>query len=105
MSCSEHTQVSRLPESIFFAGLLSHLDVLLGVSTAEAVRSLPLSPAVSSALVAHSGPIGAVLHSVTAFEQGRWDEANPGELGTVRIQAAYVEAVSWAQDACALLGR
>ncbi|MGO8856071.1 MAG: EAL and HDOD domain-containing protein [Steroidobacteraceae bacterium] len=89
----------------FFAGLLSHLDVLLGVSTAEAVRSLPLSTAVSSALVAHSGPIGAVLQSVTAFEQGRWDEVHPEGFGPDRIQAAYVEAVSWAQDACALLGR
>ncbi len=90
---------------LFFAGVLSHLDALLGVSTAEAVRSLPLSDAVSSALISHSGPIGAVLQAVTAFEQGRWHEINLEESVTARIPAAYLEAVSWAQDAGALLSR
>jgi EAL and modified HD-GYP domain-containing signal transduction protein len=89
----------------FFAGLLSHLDALLGVSTAEAVHSLPLSTAVSSALTMHSGPIGAVLQSVTAFEQGRWDQIPPEMFDVARIQRAYIHAVSWAQEAGALLAR
>lgn len=90
---------------LFFAGVLSHLDALLGVSTAEAVRSLPLSSAVSSAIISHTGPIGAVLQAVTAFEQGRWDEVNLEQSVTARIPEAYLEAVSWAQDAGARLGR
>jgi EAL and modified HD-GYP domain-containing signal transduction protein len=85
----------------FFAGLLSHLDALLGVSTDEAVQSLPLSAALSSALTAHSGPIGEVLQSVSDFEQGHWGGSQAAGLDAARLQAAYVEAVRWAEDALA----
>jgi EAL and modified HD-GYP domain-containing signal transduction protein len=87
----------------FFAGLLSHLDALLGVPTNEAVQSLPLSAAVTSALTTHAGPIGTVLESVTAFEQGQWDGIQAERLDPHRLQAAYNEAVRWAEDARALL--
>jgi EAL and modified HD-GYP domain-containing signal transduction protein len=87
----------------FFAGLLSHLDALLGVSTDEAVQSLPLSAALSSALTSHSGPIGRVLKSVTAFEQGQWDGIQAEGFDIARLQGAYVEAVRWAEDSRALL--
>jgi len=93
----------KSPGELFFAGVLSHLDALLGVSTEEAVGSLPLSAAVSSALLSHGGPIGAVLEAVTAFEQGRWSEVRLGESLTARLPTAYREAVSWAEDAGALL--
>jgi len=78
-------------------------DALLGVSTDEAVHSLPLSAALSSALTSHSGPIGRVLQSVTAFEQGQWDGIQAEGFDIARLQGAYVEAVRWAEDSRALL--
>lgn len=88
---------------LFFAGLLSHLDALLGVSTEEAVRSLPLSKDLSMALTSMSGPIGAKLKAVVAFEQGRWSAALAEGFDSAQLQKNYFDAVRWADDARALL--
>ncbi|MEZ5459376.1 MAG: HDOD domain-containing protein [Steroidobacteraceae bacterium] len=56
--------------SFFFAGLLSHLDALLGVPTTEAVKALPLTADVEAALTQQDGPIGEALRAVRAWERG-----------------------------------
>lgn len=89
--------------SFFFAGLLSHLDALLGVPTAEAVRSLPLTAAVESALTSAEGPIGAALQGVRAYERGDWEQAGAGQFTEAQIRAAYLAAVAWADDSKHLL--
>src|ERR1700682_2052242 len=43
--------------------------------------------------------VGAVLHSVTAFEEGRWEQIPPEMFDVARIQRAYIHAVSWAREA------
>ena len=89
--------------SFFFAGLLSHLDALLGVPTAEAVRALPLTQAVESALTNEAGTIGAALHGVRAYERGQWDNAGSNQFTEEQIRAAYLAAVAWADDSKHLL--
>jgi EAL and modified HD-GYP domain-containing signal transduction protein len=90
---------------LFFAGLLSHLDALLGVSIAEAAASLPLSAAVSSAIISRSGQIGAVLQAVVSFEQGRWADIGATGLDEAPFPAAYTQAVVWAEEAHSFLDR
>lgn len=87
----------------FFAGLLSHIDALLGLPTEEAVRSLPLTPDVETALTERSGPIGEALRKVQAWERGEWDPAL-ADHGDADLRAAYLEAVRWAEEARQLLG-
>jgi EAL and modified HD-GYP domain-containing signal transduction protein len=85
--------------AFFMAGMLSHLDALLGVPLEEAVSSLGLVPAVSDALLARKGAIGRALAAVEAYERGRWDAvmaAGFQDLSAVR--AAYLEAVGWSEE-------
>jgi EAL and modified HD-GYP domain-containing signal transduction protein len=88
---------------LFLVGLLSHLDALLGVSTEEAVHTLPLAKDIAVALTSFAGPIGATLKSVMEFERGDWQAASRGGLDLARIQTAYLDAVRWADDSRALL--
>jgi c-di-GMP phosphodiesterase len=89
--------------SFFFAGLLSHLDALLGVPTAEAVKALPLTPDIEAALTQQDGPIGEALRRVRAWERGHWDETDAGSEATERIRRAYLEALRWAEESKQLL--
>ncbi len=88
--------------SFFFAGLLSHIDALLGLPTDEAVRSLPLTSDVESALTRQVGPIGEALRAVQAWERGEWERVRTtGDDAAVR--AAYLEALRWAEEARQML--
>jgi EAL and modified HD-GYP domain-containing signal transduction protein len=92
-----------LSSELFFAGLLSHLDALLGLSTEEAVRSLPLARAIAMALTSYGGPIGATLKSVVAFERGDWKTVRAANFASAQMQSAYIDAVRWADESRALL--
>ena len=87
----------------FFAGLLSHLDALLGVPTAQAISGLPLSRSVEQALVAQAGPIGATLRGVRDYERGHFDAGAGEALDERRLRYAYLEAVEWAEQVRPLL--
>lgn len=89
--------------SFFFAGLLSHLDALLGVPTTEAVKALPLTADVEAALTQQDGPIGEALRAVRAWERGHWDVTEAGSEATERIRRAYLEALRWAEESKQLL--
>jgi EAL and modified HD-GYP domain-containing signal transduction protein len=71
------------------AGLLSVLDALLGRSLAELVEELRLGPALAAALVDRSGPLGAVLDRVLAYEAGVAERSE-------ELVVAAVAAVRWA---------
>jgi EAL and modified HD-GYP domain-containing signal transduction protein len=88
--------------SFFFAGLLSHIDALLGLPTDEVVRSLPLTSDVESALTRQAGPIGEALRAVQAWERGEWERVR--EVGDgAAVRAAYLEALRWAEEARQML--
>lgn len=96
-------RAGREAGGFFFAGLLSHLDALLGVPTPQAISDLSLTPSVEQALVAQSGPIGETLRSVQAWERGRFDGAGSGGVDEPRLRYAYLEAVEWAEQVRPLL--
>ncbi len=81
----------------FTVGLLSVIDALLDAPMADLVAQLPLSPEMNAALIGDdtSSDLACTLHTVLAFEDGRWDSFTSGHtLGEVSL--AYREAVSWA---------
>lgn len=83
----------------FMAGLLSHLDALLGLPRETALRSLALTPTVRDAVLSRSGPVGRALAAVEAWERGDWDAvvaAGHGDLA--RVRAAYLDAVAWSEE-------
>ena len=89
--------------AFFITGLFSLLNAMTGMPTQKIVEELPLSPAVSRALVAGEGDLGKALKCTRAYERAAWDHVSYGNLAPSLIRAAYVDALFWAEQARALL--
>lgn len=87
----------------FITGLFSLLNAMVGMPTQKIVEELPLSPAVSRALVAGEGELGNALKCTRAYERAAWDHVAYGNLPPALIRAAYVDALFWAEQARSLL--
>lgn len=57
------------PEFAFTAGLMSALDLLLGVPLDEVAETFDLPAPVVAAAFRHEGPVGALVAEVTAYQQ------------------------------------
>ncbi|MEA3183203.1 MAG: hypothetical protein QOI59_6726 [Gammaproteobacteria bacterium] len=91
--------------AFFITGLFSLLNALTGMPTQKIVEELPLSPAVSRALVAGEGDLGKALKCTRAYERAAWDHVTYGNLSPALIRAAYVDALFWAEQARAMLAK
>ena len=83
-------------EVAFTAGLLSRLDVVLGVSLPDVLGGLSLSDELADALLASSGPLGDLLTAVRSYETGSTTAAIPSAPD---LTDAYLAAVAWATRA------
>jgi EAL and modified HD-GYP domain-containing signal transduction protein len=82
--------------SLFLVGLLSVLDALIGQPMGRALAALPLSAAVSDAILYEKGELGEVLKCVLAYERRDWVQALSGvNLPKEVVRQAYVDAVGW----------
>ncbi len=82
----------------FAAGLLSVLDAFLNLPMSEAVSLLPLSPVICDALLKGTGPIGEVLKSIRAYEEGTLDAASEAKLDSALISNSYLNAILWSNQ-------
>lgn len=89
----------------FITGLFSLLNAMVGMPTQKIVEELPLSPAISRALVAGEGDLGKALMCARAYERAAWDHVRYGNLSPALIRAAYVDALFWAEQARSLLAK
>ena len=92
-------------ETDFIVGLFSLLDALLDRPLEEVLASLPLTEEVTRALLQHEGRLGAVLHTVIAYERGEWEAACCSGLEPEAIRGAYLESLDWASEVNSLLER
>jgi EAL and modified HD-GYP domain-containing signal transduction protein len=86
----------------FITGLFSMLNVLTGQKMEDIVKELPLSAAISNAMLREEGELGAALKCARAYERASWKHSNFAGLAPQLIRAAYVDAVFWAEEARAL---
>lgn len=89
----------------FITGLFSLLGALVGMPTQKVVEELPLSAAVTRALVAGEGALGEALQCTRAYERAAWNHVAYGSLPPHLIRAAYVDALFWAEQARALISK
>jgi c-di-GMP phosphodiesterase len=89
----------------FITGLFSLLGALVGMPTQKVVEELPLSAAVSRALVAGEGALGEALQCTRAYERAAWSHVAYASLPPHLIRAAYVDALFWAENARALISK
>jgi EAL and modified HD-GYP domain-containing signal transduction protein len=90
--------------SCFLVGLFSVLDALMDRPLPEILGALPLAEEIQCALLDHAGSLGAILHSVLAYERGNWGEATQLGLDQNTLVDAYLQALAWAVETTAALG-
>jgi EAL and modified HD-GYP domain-containing signal transduction protein len=78
-----HVRAQRYAMDLFFAGLFSRADTMMGVPIAEALAAIPMSPASRTAVLEPESAYGPVLLCAAT--------GVPPEAGA----AAYVEALAW----------
>jgi EAL and modified HD-GYP domain-containing signal transduction protein len=99
--------LGRQPQagSLYITGLLSLLDLLLGIPMTEVVSQMGVTSEVKDALLRREGLHGSVLRLVEAYDLGEWSEftAHSDELGigSLEVGAHYLEALKWAGDLAA----
>ncbi|HXW34682.1 MAG TPA: HDOD domain-containing protein [Acidimicrobiales bacterium] len=89
---------SSLAGVAFTASMLSCLDVLLGVPLPEVLRELPLDHELRDAVLRGEGVIGRLVFDVADYQLGRPEEARRSGLGEHVLQAASLEALTWALE-------
>lgn len=88
----------------FMVGLLSRLDVLLGIPMREVLERLPVTKDVSDALLKGSGPHAALLRLAVAYEKAEWDAVHAqsvsanGAVQFRQLMDAYAGATQWAAE-------
>lgn len=103
--CEMLARAQRVPnkDMYFTAGLFSVLDALLDAPMAEVLERLPLSDEVEQALLEGTGPLGATLQAVLAYERAEWDAIDLPGVAPHVLAAAYLDAIAWAHDIRAAL--
>ena len=92
-----------LADELFLLGVLSLVDVLLGLPMPELVKRISLSPPVQQALVETDGPLAPFLMLTIGMEKGI--ERRVGQLALqLKLDAAALptlrtEALAWAEEA------
>lgn len=97
--------LSAEPGQFYLLGLLSLLDVLFEMPLARILDTIPLDPAMKSALLGNDGVASHTLDLVRALESCDWPrcEKIQNQLGLAEgvIAAVYAESLRWAS---AMLG-
>ena len=83
------------PETAFIAGLLSSLELVLGVSMETLLARMPISPQIEAALVHGDGPLGGLVAAVVAYEEGDVARLEETGLDLFAVSRAYLSSVGW----------
>lgn len=97
-----HSQQYKHSQEATLMGLLSMIDVLQDVSMEEALKGIPLSSEIISALVRNEGELSLILRIVKAIEIANWNEVdllgNWLKLPIKEIGHFYLSALKWAEE-------
>ena len=97
-----HSQQYKHSQEATLMGLLSMIDVLQDVSIEEALKGIPLSSEIISALVRNEGELSLILRIVKAIEIANWNEVdllgNWLKLPIKEIGHFYLSALKWAEE-------
>jgi EAL and modified HD-GYP domain-containing signal transduction protein len=87
-----------LAETAFTAGMLSSLDLLLGLPLTDVLRDLPLDEELRRAVLEAEGPIGELVADVIDFQLGRPEEATRSGVADEVLSSASLEALVWSVE-------
>lgn len=84
------------PRTAFMLGLMSMIDLLMGVEIHELMDQLPLSKEIKNAILLREGRLGKLLNLVVAFEHAQLNGKSP-ELIT-RLNKAWIKGQKWTNE-------
>jgi len=88
-------------DELFTVGLLSVADALLDRPLESIIGELPLTEDITAALVHRTGPAGAILDAVIAYELANFEQESVQAHRAAVMAMAYMDALSWAQETVA----
>lgn len=91
-------------QASYITGLFSMLEAMLEVPLDDALRQLPLSEDVTSALLRHDGRLGQVLHAAKLYESSAFDEPVLAAFDAGVLSAAYLDAIGYADEILMVAG-
>lgn len=87
---------------LFMLGLFSLIDAMLDNTMEKLVEKMPLSDAVSQALVSRSGELFPCLEIIESYESGDWEKfenhMKQFDISLETVVENYLEAVGWADS-------
>lgn len=88
------------PAARFLVGLLSRMDVLLGLPMTAVLERLPVKDDIREALLEGTGPHAGVLKLADAYERAEWAvvQASGDAKALAELSEMYAEAARWATD-------
>ncbi len=95
---ADHTGTLN-PESSFMVGIMSQLDVLMGMPMDELLLQVPLDDEIKAAINHHQGPLGQLLLQVSQYEAGDFEALKEGNIDSAFFEIAYRHSLSWARSA------
>lgn len=79
----------------YTGGMLSSLDVVLGLPLEQILDTLPLDPALRAAVLEGDGPLGRLIADVIDVQLGRPGAAVRCGIGAAALRWAAIEALTW----------
>ena len=87
------TQSNLCPQSAYTTGLLSVLDSLMDSPMSNLVDKITLTDEIKLALTAHKGPLGELLATVVAYEEGHWDTLKKNAYSGLDLSQIYIDCL------------
>jgi EAL and modified HD-GYP domain-containing signal transduction protein len=99
---SLNNSFESVSEFAFITGLLSEIEVLLGMPLKEIMKTMPLALKIEQALIKHTGTLGELLKLTTAYLSGSDEVTNElivnHNLNKNTLQQEFVNASQWCSD-------
>lgn len=85
-------------ETMFTVGLLSLLDVLIGMPMSQLLETMPLAAELRQAILHRDGTCGRLLSGIEAHERGDWSGVEKAGLDLSILTPAWVDAAVWVRQ-------
>ncbi len=82
----------------FMVGLFSVMDAIMDQPLDQVLAQLPLTMAISNALLKYEGQMGQALLASISYERGKWDELDFSIVDADKISAVYLQALTWCKN-------
>ena len=105
-SLASHAGLKGCDSELFFVGMFSMLDVLIGRPLREVLGSMRLSNEVKNALLGLKSKYREVFELVVNYQNGNWERfersAKKLALNAAIVPKLYLESVDWADQIASL---